>query len=101
MKLYVLVRKDLSVPYQAVQAGHAVAQWCLENPHSKWQNHTLVYLHVNNLGNLIYWREQLRLRGLNVVEFREPDIEDELTALAVYADEKHFRKLNLLNGETL
>lgn len=96
MKLYVLVRKDMPLPYQAVQAGHAVAQWCLENPHSTWQNNTLIYLHVENQARLIWWREHLRLRGLDISEFREPDIGNELTAIAVYADEKHFKRLQLL-----
>jgi hypothetical protein len=30
--LYVVVRKDLSVQQQAVQAGHAVAEYLLKGP---------------------------------------------------------------------
>jgi hypothetical protein len=30
-KLYVLIRKDLDPSYQAVQAGHAVAEWLLQH----------------------------------------------------------------------
>jgi len=31
-KLYVLIRKDLSIQQQAVQAGHAVAEFLLKGP---------------------------------------------------------------------
>lgn len=31
-KLYVLIRSDLSHEQQAVQAGHAVAEWLLKFP---------------------------------------------------------------------
>lgn len=47
-KLYVLVRNDLKYSSPAVQAGHAVAQFLLENPNSTWNNHILVYLKVQN-----------------------------------------------------
>lgn len=31
-KMYVLIRKDLDPAYQAVQAGHALAQYMLDHP---------------------------------------------------------------------
>lgn len=46
-KLYVISRGDLPLAYQAVQAGHAVAQWMLDSGGAnEWNNQTLVYLHV-------------------------------------------------------
>lgn len=42
MKLYILVRRDLSKSQQAVQAGHAVAEFCRRFPEYR----TLVYLAV-------------------------------------------------------
>lgn len=97
MKLYVLVRKDLPKSYQAVQAGHAVAQWLIDNPDQEWNNHTLIYLGVNNEAELQEWYlDLLDFSDLDPVPFYEPDIGNQLTAIAVYADDKEFSNLPLL-----
>ena len=93
-KLYVLVRKDLDRSYQAVQAGHAVAEWLLHD--QSWRNNTLVYLGVDDEDALEYWAEKLRFKGIKYVGFKEPDIGDELTAIAAHTDHKIFNKLKLL-----
>jgi hypothetical protein len=54
-KLYVLVRKDLSKSQQAVQAGHAVAEYLLRGPSTLWGNGILVYLSVRNENDLKWW----------------------------------------------
>jgi len=58
-KLYVLVRKDLSVSQRAVQAGHAVAEWLLHGPETKWNNGTLIYLGVKHEMELEKWADKL------------------------------------------
>lgn len=54
-KLYVLVRKDLSKSQQAVQGGHAVAEYLLHGPSTAWSNGTLVYLSVRSETELKFW----------------------------------------------
>ena len=90
-KLYVLVRKDLTPSYQAVQAGHAVAEWLLYD--QSWQNETLVYLGVKNEEDLSRWVNKLERKRIPHVLFREPDIENQATALASYGDGRIFRNL--------
>jgi hypothetical protein len=98
-KLYVISRKDLGLIYQGVQAGHALAQWCLENPENLWQNKTLVYLQVKNLKKLLSWREYLRRKKIKVSEFVEPDVGYQVTAIACYTRGKMFEKLDLFGCE--
>jgi hypothetical protein len=88
------VRKDLPKSYQAVQAGHAVAEWLLRE--QTWRNETLVYLGVNNENELLDWKERLSFRNMRYAAFREPDIGNQLTAVATLTDGKIFKKLKCL-----
>lgn len=63
LKLYVLIRDDLSPAQQAIQAGHAVAQFGYDHPKEfrLWQedNNTLIYLSVKD----VYSWEQILIDG--------------------------------------
>lgn len=96
MKLYVLTRRDLSPSQQAVQAGHAVAEFLLRGPKTVWDNGTLVYLGVQNEYDLKRWCHKLNLKEISYSLFREPDRNNEITSLAAVSDEKVFRSLKLL-----
>jgi hypothetical protein len=82
-RLYVLVRKDLPKNQAAVQAGHCLAEYLLRGPHSFWGNETLIYLVVKDEENLNEWVDKMTNSGYIVVGFREPDRDNELTAIAV------------------
>lgn len=98
-KMYVLIRSDLDRPYQAVQAGHAVAEYLIRNPSCKWKNGTLVYLHVKNEEDLYKWGAKLDCKEIPYSVFVEPDIGNQKTALAtVLLPEEHkiFKNLKLM-----
>jgi hypothetical protein len=95
MKMYVLTRRDLSIPQQAVQAGHAVAELILRGPPLGWDG-TLIYLGVENEEMLSIWCSKLDVRQKSYIKFREPDIGNQLTAIACLDDGKIFSRLKLL-----
>jgi hypothetical protein len=104
-RLYVIVRKDLTIEYNhtipSVQAGHAVAEFCLRSPFAwKWLNKTIIYLQVRNLLELqgVIW--YLQKNNLTWTEFHEPDMNNELTAIAVWMDKEtsFFDTFELLEG---
>ena len=94
-KLYILIRKDMPKSYMAVQAGHAVAAWLLAQDRTQltWKNNTLIYLGVKNERELLKWQEKL---GDKAIMFREPDLDDEATALAYLGGEEKFCHLRLI-----
>lgn len=77
-RLYVLVNKKLAPVYGCVQGGHAVAQFMLENPNQKWNNEFLIYLYADT----DKWADKLRKYSI----FREPDLNNSITAIAVQDD---------------
>ena len=91
LKMYVLVRNDLSRSQQAVQAGHALAEYLQCKPDTQWNNGTLVYLKVRNEQDLLHW-----YNNLDCIGFREPDRGNELTALAYPSTGEEFKHLKLL-----
>ena len=95
-KMYVLVRKDMPKSYQAVQAGHALAEYLMHVQHA-WTNGTLVYLNVRNEKELYNWIKVLNIKGIDWKGFWEPDVGDELTAICTNGvDERLFEGLELM-----
>ncbi len=92
-RLYVLINKDLSPVYGCVQGGHAVAQWLLDHPGQTWNNSYLIYLKCN----LFSMRRRLIKLQRDFSEFREPDLNNELTAIAIEDNGKLFRNLKLVS----
>ncbi len=95
-KLYVLTRNDLPIQYAAVQAGHGVAQYLLDNPGSAWHNEYLIFLAVKDERELDKVLFRLKYKKAKVSIFKEPDLDNQLTSIAVYSDEKVFKKFKLL-----
>jgi hypothetical protein len=95
MKLYVLVRNDISPSQSAVQAGHAVAEYLLHDSIT-WRNTTLIYLGIKSLFQLEKWMDKLEGLGVKYIPWKEPDINNEVTAIATTGSDELFKKLNLL-----
>lgn len=93
-RLYVLIDQKLDVVYGCVQGGHAVAQWLLEHPNQNWNNNYLIYLYAD----LDKWRVRLGLTNKDYSIFREPDLNNQLTAIALQDDGRMFKKLKLVGN---
>jgi len=90
------VRKDLHPSVQAVQAGHALAEFLLNNDRKTWDNGTLVYLRVKNENHLRDWMYKLDENDVPYSSFVEPDIGDQLTAIATLGKGDIFKRLTLM-----
>src|SRR5574340_1067931 len=99
--MFVLVRKDLSKNQQAVQAGHALAEYLMHVQQHNWTNGTLIYLGVDNEKDLEKWGEILDIHNIRWAKFIEPDRNNEMTAISAASDKNIFRKLQLLNMEII
>lgn len=78
---------DLSPGQQAVQAAHALAEFCITYPvlASEWHSASnyLALLSVKDEMALTRLLSEVNCRGLKVVPFHEPDLGNSLTAIAI------------------
>lgn len=85
-KLRVVTRRDLSLPTQAVQSAHAAIDFQHAHPKeaTDWQTKSnyLALLTVANEEELYKLIDKATIRGIKHTIFREPDINNEITAIA-------------------
>lgn len=91
-RLYVLIDNNLDSIYGCVQGGHVVAQWLLNHPNQDWNNSYLIYVSAD----ISKWKEKLDILEVDYTEFREPDLNNQITALAVLNNDKMFKNLRLI-----
>ena len=86
-KLYVIVRNDLEPGLQIAQACHAQHTFALRFSGliGKWEGN-LVVLQAPDEKTLEDHAYLLDEMGFSVARFREPDLDDAMTAIAVSAD---------------
>lgn len=82
-----ITRSDLEPGYQAVQSMHALRQFTAEHPEIDrlWfdQSNYLGLLSVANEKELYNLMEQAQMQDIKFSIFREPDIGDQITAIAI------------------
>lgn len=95
-KLYLITRNDLSPGYQAVQSCHAIRQFVEEHPDidSAWfkESNYIALLQVENEEQLESLLLKASTRGIKCTYFREPDLSNELTAIALEPAAKNLCK---------
>ena len=86
-KLRIITRRDLPLPYQAVQSAHAGIQFQHEHTElaKNWYHSSnyLIFLSVENeveLNNII---DAAKSKNITISVFREPDIDNQITAIAL------------------
>lgn len=86
-KLYLIVRSDLPVAQQAIQAAHALQEFneLFSEVVGVWRLHsnTLALLEVPDEHQLLLLAERAYSMGAEVALFREPDLGESLTAIAI------------------
>ena len=98
-KLVVITRSDLTQGYQSQQSTHSVADFAHEFPQSfnEWKttSNSIICLQVNNETELDTLYNKLS-KLTSVTKFYEPDLNDELTSICLYANKDIRKKLSYL-----
>lgn len=87
-KLVSITRQDLSAGYQVVQTAHAIADFAHDHPDQfrqwKQESNSIITLSIKDEQSLIELYERLKKYTPYITSFREPDIQDQMTAICVY-----------------
>lgn len=98
-KLVVITRSDLTQGYQSQQSTHSVADFAHEFPQSfnEWKttSNSIICLQVNNETELDTLYNKLS-KLTSVTKFYEPDLNDELTSICLYANKDIRKKVSYL-----
>lgn len=98
--IYVITRKDLTFPQQAVQAGHAIFEAAKLFEYTQADPPYLVLTTVRDEHELLKWARKLSLTDIRFKVWQEPDLKNQVTAICsapVYGDQrKFFSSLQLL-----
>lgn len=91
-KLYLVTRRDISAGYQAVQSCHAMRQFTADHPDIdlEWfkASNYLALLSVENEAELMRLLGKAADAGLRWSAFREPDVDGQITAIAIEPHER-------------
>lgn len=94
-KLRVVSRRDISIGYQSVQSAHALVQFQYEHPElaKLWykESNYLAFLTVANEEELEKLIRKAEAKGIKHSIFREPDIDNQITAVAFEASDESRR----------
>ena len=94
-KMYVLVRHDLDVTYRGVQGIHAVAAFYEKGNNTDWHNEYVIQLGIRGERDLKNWAWKLTQKKKDWVGFFEPDLNNQLTAIACVDTGEIFKSLPL------
>lgn len=85
-KLTIVTRKDLNPGYQATQAIHGAVQFIFEHPKiaKEWyKDPYLAVLSIQDENSLKKLISKAKEKGIKVSIFHEPDIDNQITAIAL------------------
>ena len=80
--VYVVTRRDLTFPQQAVQAGHAAIESARQFLPPQAEHPSLIITAVRNEQKLVYWIDKFERLGIRFTVWREPDLNNEITSIA-------------------
>lgn len=100
MKLYIVVRSDLSPGAQMAQSVHAFREFVEEHPEIEYDwyknSNTIVILAANDEQHLMELEQAGKSLGLKISKFREPDMNHQVTSIVFEPGQKTSEFLSTL-----